>query len=246
MSRFLKEREYYIFGEPMLTNAGSVRFLTYKEYLENIADLSIISMNSLHFYYQYTALLEKSNEENKEEAQKDIDLLKEAPLFEVVMSTENILDSYIRIFSLVLEDKDKMLEILTDEKAFLWYRELIMDMNMLTEQEVSKNPEIQKGIESSREVKSFNGESPSPTDIVSSVVAGTANSFKDVCNMSVIQVYSIFYRIGAFKNFDTSTLFATVSGDIKIESWSKNIDLYQRETSTIGKAEFEKKYGNIV
>jgi hypothetical protein len=64
--------------------------------------------------------------------------------------------------------------------------------------------------------------------------------------MTVLQLYSVFYRLGAFKNYETTTLFATVSGDVKIESWSKKIDMYERETSRIKKQDFDKKYGSLL
>ena len=43
--------------------------------------------------------------------------------------------------------------------------------------------------------------------------------------MSIYSFNKIFQRIGQFKNYDTSTLFATVSQDVKIDAWYKSTDI---------------------
>ncbi|MEH6944818.1 hypothetical protein [Bacillus sp. JJ722] len=54
-----------------------------------------------------------------------------------------------------------------------------------------------------------------------------------------------YYRIGHIKNYDTSTLFATVSPPkLKIDSWSKHIDIFADEKHFITKEEFNKNTGS--
>lgn len=140
----------------------------------------------------------------------------------------------------------KALELIfSDEDLFMSFRQLILDMQMLVEDHVSPNPEIQAGIEASRDLKNQDSDGLMPLDIVTSIVAGTSNSFEEVGNMTVLQVNSIFYRIGAFKNYDANIIFASAGADIKIEPWSQSIDLYKKEEVGIKEKEFNKKFGGM-
>lgn len=236
------DREFYIFGEPIETKLGKVRFLTYKEYLLHIQELSMMSLNVLHIYYQYKKMIDKKDED----ALTTVELIKEENLYNIVTSTQNLFESYIKVFDLVFDSEEMIAKVFDSEDSFMQYRELVLDMQVTVEDEVNPNSEIQKGIEMSKQLKQQNSEKQTFTDIVSSIVAGTSNSFEDVCNMTVYQVYAVFYRLGAIKSYDTETLFATVSSDIKISSWSRNIDLFNRETSAIKKKDFDKTYGGLL
>lgn len=243
----------YLFGEPQDFAMGDgetvkVRFLSYKEYLINMGYLSLMNQDVLHIYYQYQKVLDIKDKK----IQEALETLKNDRLFNIVSGNAEFASSYLKIFATVLdmhseiEVESALTRLFEDEQLFIKMRELVLDMQMLVADEVSPNPEIQKGIEISRKIKSSGKDSPTFADIVSSIVAGTSNSFTEVCNMTVIQVYSLFYRIGAFKNYDTSTLFATVSPDISIESWNKKIDMYETNGSTISKKDFDKTYGKLM
>ena len=241
----MDEKDLYIFGEPIKTLVGEVRFLTYKEYLVNIASLNLITQNVLHLYYQY----KKQIDEKDEKALELLESLKQLTLFELIQSEPSLYEIYQKIFTLLISPKpdiDNPAEIiLSDENLFMQYRQLIMEMNLLSEEMVSPNPEIQRGLEMSRNYKQQASGQTSFTDIVSSIVAGTTNSFKDVCEMTVYQVYATYYRMGAIFDYQTSTLFATVSEKVKIESWSKHLNLYERDSHVIEKDDFDKKFGSM-
>lgn len=239
-----QRRDMYIFGRPEETAFGKVNFLTYPEYLENIVDISVISQNVYHIYHQ----IRKNIDMDDKNQVKEAELIKEESLYNIIGSVPQYLQSYVNIFSMVLDnnDGDTIKEIISSEENFNFMRDLVMDMNMITEEEVSPNPEVQRGIEMSRKIRGQKSGEQSFTDIVTSIVASTSNSFDDVCNMTVFQVYSIFSRIGAIKEYDTTTLFATVSGDVEIESWAKHIDLFKKEVSAIKKEEFDKNYGSLL
>jgi len=63
--------------------------------------------------------------------------------------------------------------------------------------------------------------------------------------MTVLQIYSTYYRIGAMKSYDTTTLFATVSGDVQIDQWNRNIDLFEKQTAGMKASEFNKNFGGL-
>lgn len=250
----MDERDFYIFGLPVDTKFGEVRFLTYPEYILNIASINIISQNVLHFYY----LFSKDLKPNDKQAVEEVESLKGRTLIEIVLGIESILQAYIDIFKLVLDVNDysknneEFIEVVKDifssEENFDYMRKIIMDMNLIKEDEVSPNPEIQQFIDNDKKFQAAkNKDAPSFMAIVTSIVASGAATFKDVKEMTPLQVNSVFARIGSIINYQTTTLFATVSSDVTIESWAKKIDMFEvKNSSTISKSEFDSKFGKII
>lgn len=240
-------KDLFILAEPIETQFGKVRFLTFMEFLKYGQMLNLMSMNSLHFYYSYKKDVQSFPPKERDEFLVEIEKIKSQTLHELAIKTEAILNAYVEIFCLVLEEEyaNRVEDIINDEEAFMGMRQLIMEMNFLTEDPVSPDPEIQSYYEDRKKVKLRESGKQSTSDVITSIVAGTSNSFEDIKKWTVIQVYGIYYRIGAFKNFDTQTLFATVSSDVKIESWSKNIDMFEQDQLGIGYKDFDKQYGGL-
>ncbi len=236
-------RDFFIFGEPIVTKFGEVRFLTYKEYLTHLPQLSLMSMNNLHIYYHYKKVFKDMSNEDIE----SLNQLKDTSLYEIVISTPQFLQTYVDIFNMLIEFDDdiEIAHIFENQDDFMAIRKLIMDMNVVTEEDVSPNEEIQKGIERSRRVKQQDTPKQTFLDMVTSIVAGTPHSFEDVCNMSVMQVYALYARLGAFFNYQTTTLFATVAEKVNIELWNKHIDLFEKESHAIEHDKFKKTTGSI-
>lgn len=240
------DKNLFIFGEKVQTKFGEVRFLTYREYLSNINEISLIGQNTLHIYYNFKKQLESAtNDKASLEALKE---LKEAKLLEIVLSTQQLLNAYLKIFQLVFDGNEEMQfeKLFESSENFDFIRTLVMDMNVITEDKVSPNEEIQRAIERSRRLKQSSSQEQTFVDIVTSIVASTSNSFEDVCRMNVFQVYAIYARVGAIYNYQTSTLFATVAEKVNIESWNKHIDLFKSEDDVISKNEFDKKFGGLL
>lgn len=241
------DKDLFIFGEDVLTDIGILRFLTYREFLQNTDELQLIAQNTLHIYYQYKNQLKEVNASREElESLKEI---KDIDLYEIVIGTQQILNAYLKIFQLVFDRNEKLPveQVFSSPEKFHFIRKLIMDMNVITEEKVSPNEEIQSAIERSKRVKQNNsGEKQSFVDIVTSIVASTNNNFEDVCNMNVFQVYAIYARVGAIFNYQTTTLFATVAEKVNIESWNKHIDLFKVEDDSMSKEEFNGKFGSLL
>jgi len=235
------DRDDFILGDSIETPYGNVRFLKYTEYIRLLPELSLISMNSLHFYWQF----KKSYDSTDSDIQEFLELTKKAPLYEIIVNRDDLAAIYLKIFKIVLDSHDRLEEIFKSEDLFMGMRKLIMDMNFLSEGLVSEEEEIQEYYDTRKKMQQKEAGKQSVSDVVSSIVAGTSNSFEDVRNMTVIQVYTIYYRLGAFKTFDAQTLFATVSEKVKIESWNKHIDLFAKEEVGIGFEEFNKQYGGL-
>lgn len=234
-------KELYVFGLPIETGLCSVRFLKYIDYIQLLPELSAISLNVLHLYYQYR----KANVDDDPKIDAILEEFKKESLFNIVQNEENLLTAYEKVFKLVIGEDDIVERILSNEELFMEYRALIMDMNMLTEEEVNPNPEIQEYIEAGREVKQLDAEKQSYSDIISSIVVGIGVEYSSIADWSVFQVYATYYRLGAFKNSDVSALFATVSDKVKYENWQKHIDLFENEKSGMKMSEFNKQYGGL-
>lgn len=240
------DKNLFIFGEEVETPFGIIRFLTYREYLSHSSEISLISQNSLHIYYNF-----KKQLESVKAVKETFDALaeiKNTDLLEIVLSTEQLLNAYLKIFQLVFDRNENMQfeQIFESKENFNFVRTLVMDMNVITEEKVSPNEEIQKAMERSKRFKSQSSQELTFVDIVTSIVASTSNNFEDVCGMNVFQIYAIYARVGAIYSYQTSTLFATVAEKVNIESWSKHIDLFKSEDDVISKDEFDKKFGGLL
>lgn len=244
----MDDQSLYLMEEPIVTIFGEVRYLEFHEYIKLSSKLSHMSMTPLHLHYQYRKQLSEVPQENRKEFLEYVNLLKDMRLIELI-NTDNMMKSYYTsVFETVINFNEGVTvdDILSQEDYLLNMRKLILDMNYVTEEPVSPNPEIQEYYELRRKQKKKESGDVTISDIITSIAVGTPNSFKEIRKMTVIQIYSLYYRIGAFKSFDQSTLIAIASGDGKaITSWTKNIDLFEKQELGTSFNEFNNKYQNI-
>ena len=241
------QRNFYLFGDPIQTTIGEMKFLTYKEYLMYSGYISNISKNSLHIYYDLIEQTKKvTGRKKKKEVIEQAERLKEHSIYQIVVNNEELLSSYIFIFSKVIGE-DNIEKLFQDEETFLFNRRVFMDMNLIKEEEVSPNPEIQKTIEMSRKIKrESTKDNMSPNDIMTAIVAGTGCSFSELREMTVFQVFSMFQRYGTIKNYDATILFSTVSSEVDIVPWSASFNLFDDSSETaIKRSEFDEKTKDI-
>ncbi|MEC3756000.1 hypothetical protein P9160_00965 [Bacillus halotolerans] len=230
------DSEFFITGEPIPTEFGDCRFIKVKEYAFLIPYLSWFKMSKKEIIYTY------SKKENNQFGQLDglIAELKKLSLFEITSILPNFKEAYEVIFSTVFNGVE-ILEKLTPEN-FEALRDLVLKMSCLKEEKISSNPEIQRANERSKRVKSQDSDMVDMADIMSSVATHTGYLYKDINEMTLYQLYMTYYRVGQFKQYDTSTLFATVSPDAAkhMESWGKHIDLFEEEKHYISRESFMK------
>jgi hypothetical protein len=234
-------KDFYILGMPIETKIGDCHFLKVKEYPDYFLDLQTISLSKLQIINKY----EESNRLKKDSLIEEIiGELKKIDLYTMAISVPELQESYVKVFTKVFNSDDILSEI--DENNFTQIRKIVMDMNWVKEEEINPNPEIQRAIERSRRVKSMDGDKLAFADIVSSVVGYNGLKYQDINEFTVYQLYMTFYRIAQIKNYDTSTLFATVSSEkISIDSWSKHINFFEKENHTITKDELDSKSNSL-
>lgn len=230
--------EFYILGLPIETEIGLVDFIKVKEYPDYYQELHLFSMSKEELIYRLS-------EVNKNGSLNElIELIKPLSLFQISTMLPDLANAYYKIFTRVFNSEDSLSKI--NESNFDYYRKLIMRMNVLKEEKINPNPEIQRAIERSKRLKAAEGDRITFADIVSSVVGYNGLSYKDINEFTLYQLYMTYYRIANIKNYDTSTLFATVSAEkINIESWSKHIDLFEEEQHAFTVEQFDKKVKSV-
>lgn len=229
--------EFYILGLPIETDVGECNFIRVKDYPDYFMDLQIVSMNKGKIIHDYT-LLNKTGQ-----LTAFIEQLNKLELFDIVTGIPDLRDAYIRLFRKVFNDENIIEKITIDNIE--QYRSLILKMQCIKEEIVNPNPEIQKAIERSRRVKAQDAEKLTFSDMVTSTVVGTGIDYELINEWSIYRLYMTFHRISKFKNYDTSTLFATVSSEkVKIEGWSTHIDLFEEEKHFVTQEQFNKTTGS--
>jgi hypothetical protein len=225
-------KEFYILGLPIETEIGVANFIKVKEYPDYSHHLAIMSLTKLHIM----------NDCSKQ-PQKVIEELKKMTLFELITSISDLNKIYSELFTKVFDTKECLKKINQDN--FDYYRNLIMVMNCAKEDVINPNPEIQKWIEKSKRFKQSQN-SLSFSDIVSSIVGHNGLSYSDINEMTIYQMMTTFRRICKIKNYDTSTLYSTVSTkEIKIEQWFDHIDLFEDESYGISRETFNHKTSSL-
>ncbi len=233
-------KEFYILGLPINTPIGECHFLKVKEYPDYFMNLQVVALTKNHIISKYTEL-------NKDGSLSEfIEELHKVNLFEIVLGIPEIKEAYDRMFDKVF-GQDEIITQIENENDFSYFRNLVMTMNCLKEETVNPNPEIQRALERSKRVKSQEADKIDFADMVTSIVGYNGLTYDDLNNFTIYQLYMTYYRIAQFKNYDTSTLFATVASDkINIESWSKHINLFEEEKHTISHEKFKQTTGSVL
>ena len=232
------DTDTFITGEPIETAIGDCRFFTVREYRKVVSDLSMMSLSKDHII---NLMCREKNPTPEYRAL--VNHLMNCSLYDIVQQLPEFKEAYDRIFMLAFPNGgyEKI-----NAGTFPKIRELILKMNCVTEEKVNPNPEIQAAIERSKRAKSLDGGDLKFSDLVSSVAMHSGIPYREINNFTIHQLYMSFHRISNLKNYDTTTLFATVPGSkIKIDSWNKHIDLYEEAKFAVDYEEFKKNTGNM-
>lgn len=233
----MNHKDFYALGLPIDTEIGSAHFLKVKDYPDYIMDLQNIGMSKLEVIHRYKEAFKDGSADDLIEEMDGMDL------YEISIGLPELRHSYYKVFASVFNNNDILSHL--DKDSFDFYRKLIMDMNCVKEEQINPNPEIQRAIERSKRVKSQDQDKLTFGDMCSSIVVHSGISYEALNEFTIFQLYLTFHRIAQFKNYDTSTLFATVSEKAKVESWSKHIDLYEEEKHFVTEDQFSKNTGSM-
>lgn len=221
-------KELYCLGKPLETELGEIHFIKVGDYDKLMRFVPYINMDK-------NELLMSIAKYDKEIAIA----IKDVPYISIIKELKDVFEVYNmfqELFILVF-DRDCFEEIGTDEQ-FEEYLKLICEMNCLQREEKNSNPEIQYFMNLKKQLekqKSNNG--VSFESIYTSVWIECGNSPDD---MTIYQMYALFNRIGQIKNYETTILYSTVSGEVKVEPWYRHVDLMNNKEQKTTLEEFSR------
>lgn len=241
-------KEFYIFGRPIKTRIGNLHFLTVSEYYDFVMNgyMEALVLNKQDLLKRLKQI--SSFDEN---INVIIDVLSRTNLFDFLNIVyefdvnSEIEDNYVRGLGLVdlyntfvkmfeFCFKEDVFHRIADNDEFEMYRDMILEINNFPIEKPNPNPEIERFNQLRRLVQKSKGESVTFEAMYTSV--GLAFG-KDPDDMTLYKFYKYFDRLSQFKNYDTTTLFATVSSDVKIEPWFKSFEEKKNEMQTISEEE---------
>lgn len=244
-------REFYIYGKPIPTKIGNLHFITVEEYYDFITKgyLTVLTMETS----QLTKFLRQFAQQDKGikgfiEFLLNTDTFTTLQIVEAYIQNEpDYQNSYVNLFGLVdyYNKTKEMFEFCFKEdvfgriesaEEFEQYKELIREINCISYEKPNPNPEIEKYNQMKRLMQQQKGEQVTFESMYTSV--GLALG-RDPDSMTLYKFYRYFERIAQFKNYDTSTLFATVAEKVKIEPWYKHIEKEEDAPLTISESQLK-------
>lgn len=129
-------------------------------------------------------------------------------------------------------NNDIVFELIETDDEFQEYISLIREMNGIPYEATSPNPEVERRNKLARKLESLRNENIDFESMFTSVCIGLKKLPSEVNEISLYAFYKLFGRVGQFKNYDTSILFATVSAEAKIDPWYKS-DVTSKKESYI-------------
>lgn len=219
--------ELYILEQPIETEIGLLYPILVGDYRKFIKFNGLIHLDKNMIVNNFKELV--SQDKNYEPL---LDLAKELHLFDFIkaFSSEEFNGSFLhdlyRQYKKLFEFcfKDDVFDLIKSNEDFDKYINLIRDINGIEYEPTSPNPEVERRKELKRKLESMKKDNITFESIFTSICVGLKKLPSEVNTMSIYSINKIFQRIGQFKNYDTSTLFATVSKDVKIDEWYKSTD----------------------
>ena len=210
-------KDLAIIGKPVQTEIGTLHPFKVGEYDEFIRHSMIINLDKNGLLHSI------ENIEIIAELLQSIDMF----YFIKLMSNEEYKGSFLYDLYIGYKDlfkasfKEDVFEKIKTNDEFDYYINLIREANGIDYEPTSPNPEVERRKELKRKLMSMKNENVTFEDKFTSVCVGLNKLPSEVNEMTIYSFNKIFERIVQFKNYDTSTLFATVSADVKIEPWYK-------------------------
>lgn len=216
-------KELYVLDRPIKTRIGNMHFFKVKEYPEMMQYTPYVSMQKDEF----VNMLNKEEMQNflKETIFKELDkdsitsYIQQSDFITLIRDFKELFDLYNRYKELfILVFKEDVIDLIHNDEEFESIKSIIKDMNNISTEKINPNPEIQRFIDIKKQLDKRKGGEINFESIYTSVYLEIG---KDIEELSIFNLHTLFNRISAYKNYDTTTLFATVSEKSNIESWYK-------------------------
>jgi hypothetical protein len=155
------------------------------------------------------------------------------------MTIEEIIESFTTLFSLVTHKEVQFMSsenyegFIIDNANIIsthnyeTIREIIMKQNLMFEQKIYKNPIIQEWANKVIMARQKKNAKITLEDMITTVKNNNGLTYEQIMNQSIYQLHADFYRIGQIKQWEQSSLFATVMEKVEIQSFAASIDIFK-------------------
>lgn len=226
-------KELWILENPIETKIGNLRFIKVKEYEKLLMFSSILQVDK-----QKAIQFIKNNYKDIPEIDQVVESLNVLPFIQIIKEVKwlGLYEGYIGLFNFCFEDKGTFDLIQTDEELE-FYVNLIKEMNCIEFEKVSNNPELAYYDKLARIARERKGEVITFKSMVTNVGLHKDN----VLDISIYSLHEYFNAIATNKNYDTATLFQTVSTEqLQITPWyadntAKKTQLDENDRQFVGK-----------
>lgn len=242
----------YVLGRPIETSAGQIKHIRVEEYDDYTHYLQMMAQDKSYIVYSYLKM------EKSPELLELVEQIVDMEFYEVVLGLPHYRAAYEVVYEKSFVKKEDIDNISYDN--FEEIRKVILQLNCVKIQKAAINMDkdhrsylstkVQEAFDRSARVKaqdakSMGQEPPELQDIISVVVVGANKSYEEIADWSMYQLYMAYSRYSQIQAYKSSVLFATVSTDPKIESWSNPINLFEDTKHYIEEDKFNSKYKDL-
>lgn len=235
--------DFYILGNPIITDIGICYFLKVKDYMKILQYIDLLSLEKFQLIRHYKQIFDigKMTKQFQDSQLQFIEhitkVIEQVELIQYIkneQTAENILKRYKELFQICF--KSDVFELIKTDEEFDYYRDLIITMNNIPVVKENPNPEIEEYNRLERELAAMESGNITFKSIYTSVWAFVG---EEPYNMTLYKMYALFNRISCFKNSDATTLFRTVSNEVKTQHWYEDTKPTTRD-KTMTMEELEK------
>lgn len=222
--------ELYILGQPIDTKIGKLHFIKIKDYDKYLKYYNLLLLEKEDLLRLFERVSQKDSDFNML-----VKCLETNSLFDFICLFKQeelrktwlgqLYDNFKKLFEFCF--KEDVFDLIKSNKEFEYYRELIKKINYTKVEKPNSNPEIERRNQLKKLLEQSKNEKITFEAMFTSIEVVTG---QDPNEMTIYRFYKTFERICQIKNYDTTTLFATVSPDVKIDSWCKDLNIKKKES----------------
>ncbi len=209
-------KELYFLCSPIDCEIGKLHFIKVSEYDEFLNYIPLLNLQKFEvlqmIHPEYKATFEKM---------QFIDIIRFFSGNEY-----ELYQGYRQLFEFCF--KEDVFEQIKSDEEFEAYRTLIRKINFVSFDPPNQNPEIERFNSLKKMYAQKNHDALTFEAMYSSVWVATGCRPAD---LTIYELNMLFNRICMFKNYDTSILFKTVTNEVTIDAWYKQMELTQDQTT---------------
>ncbi len=215
-------------GFPLNSEYGLLKPIKVYEYEEFMKYVAFLKKTTKNIKMLFLGEMMKATD-NKESIKEFRDLLINNEMVKFIhqdyFQTKEFVESLIKLTFVNNEELDVntvFINITKSDKSWDKFRKFILAFNGIVTKDESGDAEIQRFNNLSNAMKEAKGDTINFESTYTTIMAFSGYDIDKINNLTLYQFNTLFHRIMAFKNYDTSVLFKTVDskGSIKITSWA--------------------------